>query len=155
MRARLFSGWKTAHWVFLGLGVLAVLLLVGFAWLVVYLAVAFDTDRGLKDFESPQQSRDFVSAHLPTPLPATAVVTELLYERWTDWHLTARVRLEGAAAVDAFIGQARLSRTLNDAYCGVDEPGGRVRYFLPKSSACCAVGVAAEPGALDVSCYTR
>ena len=155
MRKGLFSGWKAVHWVFLGLGLVALLLLAGGAWFVSTLWRLRSIPTTIEDVESPQQARDFVSAHLPTPLPATASISELHYERWMDWHLTARVRLDDAAAVDAFIGQTRLSRALNDAYCGGAEPGGSVRYFLTKSSACCSARVAATPGSLDVTCYTR
>jgi hypothetical protein len=149
------SNWKAIHWVFLGLGVVAFLLLAGFVVLVGAAATALDTNRDLEDFESPQQAREFVSAHLPTPLPATAVVQELNYERWTDWHLKARVRFESAAALTSYMGQARLDRTLDDAYCGGTEPSGSVRYFLTPSFACGKASVAEVSGTLDIVCHTR
>jgi hypothetical protein len=148
------SHWKVIHWVFLGLGVVALLLLLGVVALVGSVASALDTGRDLKDFENPQQAREFVSAHLPTPLPATAVVEELRYERWQDWQLKARVRFESAQAVAALSDQIRLARALNDAYCGDAEPVGSVRFFLAKSFACCSASVAAM-ASLDVACYTR
>jgi hypothetical protein len=148
------SHWKVIHWVFLGLGVVAVLLLLGVGALVGTAASALDTDRDLKDFENPQQAREFVSAHLPTPLPDTAVVEELRYERWQDWHLKARIRLGSAEAVAGCLDKVKLGRELNDAYCGDTEASGSVRFFLKKPFACCSAG-RATADSLSVTCYTR
>jgi hypothetical protein len=148
------SRWRAIHWVFCGLAVLALLLLGGGGLLVWAAADMLDTDRDLKDFASPAQARDFVSAHLPTPLPSTAVVEQLHYDSWQDFRLTARVRLGSPAAVASYIGQARLERTLNDAYCGTSEPNDGVDFFLAKSSACgSARPVVAD--SLEIACNTR
>ncbi len=152
LRSRL-AQWRAIHWIFAGLASIAVLL---FALGVVFLwalADAFDSDRNLADFKSPGESRAFVSAHLPVALPADAKVTDLRYERFTDWHLTAKVRLASAEAVISYIEGARTARTLNDAYCGNEEPGAGARYFLSDVSACGTLEPAGD--SLSVRCYTR
>ena len=148
------SSWKAIHWIFLGLAAVALLLLLGVALLALATATALDTDRELKDFASPAQARDFVSAHLPAPLPVTAVVDELRYQSWTDWHLQARVRFDSPEGVASYVEQARLQRTLNDAYCGSSEPSGGVRYFLDDVTACGSATVL-SPASLKVVCHTR
>jgi hypothetical protein len=148
------SNWKAIHWVFLGLAAVALLLLLGVALLALATATALDTDRELKDFASPAQARDFVSAHLPTPLPVTAVVEELRYQRWTDWHLQARVRFESPAGVASYVSQAKLQRASNDAYCGSSEPSGGVSFFLSDVTACGSATVV-HPASLKVVCHTR
>jgi hypothetical protein len=148
------SSWGTIHWVFLGLAVVALLLLMGVALLALSAATALDSDRDLKDFDSPAQARDFVSAHLPAPLPSTAVVEELRYQRWTDWHLKARVRFISEEGVANYLGQARHERASNDAYCGGSEPSGGVSFFLKDVSAC-GSATASPPASLSVVCSTR
>lgn len=148
------SRWRTIHWVFCGLAVLALLLLVGGGFLVWAAADMLDTDRDLKDFASPAQARDFVSAHLPTPLPNAAVVEQLHYDRWQEFRLTARVRLGSPAAIASYIGQARLERALNDAYCGTSEPSDDVHFFLPKSWGCGSVRPVATDS-LEIACNSR
>src|SRR6187551_1382212 len=101
------------RWVLLGLGIA----LCGFAILfVVEVARALDTDRDLSDFESPKEARAFATAHLPVPLPADAVVETLHYARWTDWQLSARVRLPSSAAVNRYLDQVKHDRKLDDVY---------------------------------------
>lgn len=152
LRKRL-AAWKLIHWVFAGLGLVALLLVVAGAFLVWVLADALDTDKDLADFETAAEARAFVSAHLPLALPVDANVSELRYERFTDWHLTAKVRLASPEAAREYVERLRAARTLNDAYCGPSEPAGATRFFLPDVSACGHVSAAG--GALDVLCYTR
>jgi hypothetical protein len=152
LRSRLAS-FRTIHWVFTGLAMIAVLIVAAGAVLVWILADAFDTDKKLSDFESPAQGRAFVSAHLPLPLPADSDVIELSYERWTDWNLTAKVRLASPAATRDYLERVRSARKLNDDYCGAGEPSGAARFFLADVSACGTVSSAADT--LSVRCYTR
>jgi hypothetical protein len=148
------STWTAIHWVFLGLAVVTAVLLLGAAVLLSSAATALDSDRELKDFESPAQARDFVSAHLPTPLPSTAVVEALRYQRWTDWHLQAEVRLKSAEGVASYLEQARQKRASNEAYCGGSGLSGGVSFFLSDVSACGSV-TATSPVSLHVVCATR
>jgi hypothetical protein len=140
--------------VFLGLAVVAVLLLAGAALLALSAATELDSDRELKDFDSPAQARDFVSAHLPAPLPSTAVVEELRYQRWQDWHLQARVRFISGDEVASYLGEAKQKRASNDAYCGGSEPGDGVSVLLEDVSAC-GSAAATPPASLSVVCATR
>jgi hypothetical protein len=152
LRKRL-AAWKLIHWVFAGLGVLALVLVVAGGFLVWALAAALDPDKDLADFDTPAQARDFVSAHLPLPLPAGASVTELRYERFTDWHLTAKATLSSPEASRDYLERLRAARALNDEYCGQGEPAGAARFFLGDVFACGHVSAAGRT--LSVLCYTR
>lgn len=148
---RALSGWRTIHWIFVGLAAVACALGV---LAVAQLVSAFDTDRDLADFASAGEARAFVSAHLPVPLPSTALVEALHYERWTDWHLTARVRLPSLAASHGYVEQVRRERALDDQYCSAKEPSPGVRYFLAAEFACGSIDSGAAP-ILEVHCNTR
>jgi hypothetical protein len=121
--------------------------------LVWVLASALDTDKDLADFKTPAESRAFVSAHLPLALPVDASVSELRYERFTDWHLTAKVRLASPEAAADYLERLRAARTLNDDYCGPADPAGAARFFLADVSAC--GHASALDRTLNVLCYTR
>lgn len=145
---------KAVHWILLGVA-LAALALVGAGVLLVILAAsALDTTKTLQDFAGPGEARAFTSAHLPAPLPPDAAVESLRYERWTDWHFSARVRLSSAEAADRYLEQAKAQRRLDPQYCQDEEPSGGVRYFLSEVWACGAIRRAA-PQVVDVSCFTR
>jgi hypothetical protein len=142
---------KVVLWVLLGLG----LVTAGFTvLLVVVMLRPFDTDRDLTDFENPEQALAFTSAHLPAPLPKDAAVEQLLYQRWTDWNFTARVRLPSPEAADRYLDRVRRDRKLNDEYCNGSEPARGARYFLPEVSACGAVERASAE-IIEVQCNTR
>lgn len=142
---------KIIVWSIAGFGL--IVLAVG-AVLVIAAMRALDTDRDLDDFASPSEARKFTSAHLPAPLPADAVVEKLSYTRWTDWRLTAQIRLPSPAALEQYLEVAKTQRVTNDEYCSDLEPTGGARYFLREVSACGSIQ-RASPAVLDVACNTR
>jgi hypothetical protein len=144
--------WKAIHWFFVVLGLLCVALV---AAVIVGAASMFSgSDRNLEDFASPSEARAFASAHLPVPLPADARLDALRYERFTDWHFSARVRFASAEATDRYLEQVRRDRQLNDAYCGDTEPSGGARYVLADVFACGSIRRESAQ-ALHVTCFTR
>lgn len=150
-----FSRWKTIHWVLLGLAVLGLATVAGLGLVVAPAASSLGSTKELKDFASQAQARDFTSAHLPTPLPSSALIEALRYERFTDWRITARVRLPSAAALDQYVEQTKQDRKTDDAYCGAGEPSLGVSYFLPKLFACGTVQRGASASILEMACNTR
>jgi hypothetical protein len=150
-----FAGWKTIHWVLLGLTSIGLTVIAGAGLLLAVLASSLDSDRDLADFASQAEARDFASAHLPTALPGSAVVEALRYERFTDWRLTSRIRFDSSESVDRYVEQLERERKLDDAYCGDAEPSGGARYFLPALFACGTVGRGARAGTLEMACNTR
>lgn len=107
------------------------------------------------DFPTAAEASNFVSDHLPVPLPANATIQELKYERFTDWHLEAAVDLGSEAATDAYLLRALEQREEDVDYCGPSASGPRaVNYFLSKWHACGSV-TATEQGGLAVRCFTR
>jgi hypothetical protein len=134
---------------------LGIFAIVGVGLVVVALATSFGSAKDLEDFASQAQARDFISAHLPTPLPSSAVVEALHYERFTDWRITARVRLPSASALDQYLEQTKRDRQLDDAYCGAAEPSGGARYFLAKSFACGTLQHGSSATSLEIACNTR
>lgn len=121
---------------------------------LVYMAKGGDANRELSDFDSPAEARAFVSAHLPVPLPNGAVVEDLHYERWLDWHLSARVRLPSREVTEGYVDQVKRDRALDDQYCGSDEPTPGARYFLRDVFGCGSINGVKSP-LLEVRCYTR
>ncbi len=128
---------------------------VGFVVLLVVAgAHGLGGGRELADFASGADARAFASEHLPAPLPSDAVIQSLHYERWTDWFLETSIRLPSAEATERYLEQVRRARTLNDAYCGGEEPADGVRYFLPAVMACGGVR-RTSPQIIEVRCNTR
>lgn len=121
---------------------------------LVYVARGGDGPHQLSDFDSPAEARAFVSAHLPVPLPSDAVVEALHFERFTDWFLSARVRLSSREVAQGYLDQVRRARVLNDAYCSDVEPSLGARFYLRDVAACGSLDAAALP-ALEVRCNTR
>ncbi len=115
---------------------------------------ALGGERTLADFATPQEARDFTSAHLPTALPGDTVIESLSYARWTDWYLNAQVRFPSASAAEAYLDRVRQTRALRDDYCYDGEPAFGARYYLPSVSACGAVEHA-SPEVLTLRCNTR
>jgi hypothetical protein len=144
--------WKAIHWVFVAFAVLCVCLVGGVIAAADHLLTG--SDRNLEDFASPNEARAFASAHLPAALPADATLDALRYERFTDWHFSARVRFSSAEAADRFLERVRRDRQLNDAYCGDSEPIGGARYALIDVSACGSIHRESAQ-ALHVTCFTR
>ena len=144
--------WKTIHWVLTALAVLC----VGLVGTVIAAGAHLlsGSDRNLEDFASPTEAGAFASTHLPAPLPADATLDALHYERFTDWHFSARVRFSSAEAADRYLEQVRRDRQLNDAYCGDDEPQGGARYALADVSACGSIR-RESARELRVTCFTR
>ncbi len=139
-------------WLAAGFGLLA---LAGVVAIFVAAALAFsDTTRDLGDFSSLTEARAFLSAHLPAPLPADAVIETLHYESWTDWRLTAQARLPSAEAVDRYLEETKRLRMTNDDYCLSSEPAGGARYFLRDVSACGSVARTSRD-VLVITCHTR
>lgn len=108
-----------------------------------------------KDFENDMKAASFVSAHLPAPLPPAALVRELQYDHFTDWHLEAVVQLGTAKAMEAYLQNVRAVRQQNMEYCGGPEAGSETQFFLPEVHACGAIRPGAKEGELIVHCYTR
>src|SRR4051812_44546972 len=150
---RAFSRWTATHWVRVGLAFAVCIAIAVCALLAIGVASIFDTTQTLKDFASPAEARAFTSAHLPVSLPEDATVESLTYERWTDWHFSARVRLPSSEAVDRYLDQARAAGEPNAEYCN-DEPSSDARYFLKDVSACGSVHRESLQ-VLEVVCYTR
>lgn len=151
-----FSSWKKAHWILLGLTILVLAAVAGAGLSLVALASSFGSpDKDLEDFASQAQARDFASAHLPTPLPSETVVEALHYERFTDWRITARVRLPSPEAVARYIDQLKQDRKVDDDYCGSGEPAAGAGYFLPAMFACGTVQPGSSVATLEIACNTR
>lgn len=148
-----FAQWRVIHWVFFGLGVLSLVLAVAGVLLVWVLVHAVAPSRKLSDF-NPAEARDFVSAHLPAPLPSSAQVEQLQYERFTDWHLTARVRFDSPTSALLYLERVRADRKLNDAFCNHADPSGGARYFLPQYTACGSAKLGKAPELVDVLIHT-
>lgn len=128
---------------------------IGVAGLLVFATVQLlDTDRDLSDFANPGEARAFTSAHLPAPLPNDAVVESLHFERWTDWMLTATVRLSSSEAADTYLEEVKRTRTLNDEYCNQQDSPGGARYFLSDVFACGSIE-RTSPQVISVQCNTR
>jgi len=126
--------------------------LLGLGWLASGFA---GESRKLQDFSSPQQARDFLTAHLPAPLPSDARIEELTYERFTDWSLSASVRFPSNQAALDYIERVKQERRLDDDYCGNAEPASGARYALPELKACGAVRSESSSRVLDFTCQTR
>jgi hypothetical protein len=139
----------------LGLTILGLATIAGVGLFFLALASSLDTDKDLEDFASQAQARDFASAHLPTPLPSATVVEALHYERFTDWRLTARVRLTSPNAAAQYVDQLKQERKVDDNYCGSAEPGAGARYFLPALFACGTVKPGSPAATLEIACNTR
>lgn len=151
-----FSSWKKVHWIMLGLSILALAAIAGGGLLLVALASSFGSPaKDLEDFASQAQARDFASAHLPTPLPSDTFVEALRYERFTDWRITARVRLTSPEAVARYVDQLEQDRKVDDDYCGSAEPAAGARYFLPALFACGTVQPGSAAATLEIACNTR
>jgi hypothetical protein len=148
------SHWKTIHWVLLGLGLVACGLGSALVLLLMSAASSLDMARDLEDFASPAEARAFTTAHLPVPLPSDVVVESLHYERFTDWHFTARVRFPSVEAAQLYLDKTGRDRTLNDPYCSDTEPTPGARYFLAPVYACGSLQQS-SPLVLDVRCHTR
>jgi hypothetical protein len=135
---------------------LVVAAVAGAGLLLVALASSFGSPaKDLEDFASQAQARDFASAHLPTPLPSDTVVEALRYERFTDWRITARVRLTSPEAVARYVEELKQHRKLDDDYCGSGEPAGGASYFLPALFACGTVQPGSAAATLEIACNTR
>lgn len=133
--------------------VVFVLVVGGLAVLAASLFSGTSLTRG--DFTTPAEATAFVSDHLPLSLPDGANVTTLTYERFTDWHLEAAVRLPSAEAVRDYLSRARAGRTDDVEYCGPSsETSETVSYFLSQWSACGTVNAAAQD-TITVRCHTR
>ncbi len=149
----------TQRWLFLLLGaggVLAFLSLAAGGLLVVAASQFASTTITRRSFATEAEAVSFVSDHLPAPLPSDAVVEELRYDRFTDWHLEARVDLGSAAAAAAYLARARAAGVQNPDYCGAGDGNPReLGYFLAAWSACGTVAPGAEEGVLEVTCFTR
>jgi hypothetical protein len=108
------------------------------------------------DFPTPADAAAFVSDHVPVRLPAGAVVHDLTYERFTDWHLRATVHLGSNEAVNEYLRQSHDNHQEDVDYCGpASSTASSVSYFLPQWHACGNLARAPEQGALTVVCYTR
>jgi hypothetical protein len=150
-----FSRWKAIHWVLLALSILGLAAVAGVGLVVALAASSLGSTKDLEDFASQAQARDFTSAHLPTPLPSSAVVEALHYERFTDWRITARVRLPSPQALNQYLEQAKQERKVDDAYCGAAEPSVGAGYFLPQLFACGSVQRGSSASILEIACNTR
>jgi hypothetical protein len=149
-----FSRWKTIHWVLLGLAIVTCVLGAALVWLLLSAASSLDTDRDLEDFATPAEARAFTTAHLPVSLPSDVAIESLHYERFTDWHFTARVRFPSLESANHYLDQTKRARTLNDSYCSDTEPTHGARYFLADVHACGSLHQS-SPLILDVRCHTR
>ncbi len=130
----------------LGLGALA---------LLAALASLFtDTSLDRSDFASDAQAAEFVSEHLPAPLPASVRVEKLSYDRWTDWRLSASVELPSVQATEAYLKRARAARATNDEYCLTSGNAQVLQYFLAKWYACGSIQ-RQSPRTLLIGCNTR
>lgn len=146
---------KPLHWFFIVGGVVATASFVTVGAVLLGGVGALDTSRSLKDFESNEAARHFVSEHLPVALPNDAVVSELAYERWTDWRLSATVKLDSGQAAEEFVARVLQDRKTDDPYCGEAEPERGARYFLSASFACGTVSRGAAHDTLEILCHTR
>jgi hypothetical protein len=136
------------------MAVIACGFIAALVWLIVGAAATLDTDRDLEDFATPAEARAFTTAHLPVPLPSDTVIESLHYERFTDWHFTARIRFPAPEAATLYLDQTKRARALNDAYCSDTEPTPGARYFLAPVHACGSLHQS-SPVVLDVRCHTR
>ena len=135
--------------------VVLVLVLAAGAFIVLLARLFSGTSLTRGDFPTPAEAADFVSDHLPAPLPPGATVHELRYERFTDWHLEAKVDLGSPAAIDDYLQRAREHHEQNVDHCGPSDSDPRaLSYFLPKWHACGSITVT-ETGGLAVRCATR
>lgn len=152
---KLRSSPRTRVLLWLLLGAVLVLAIAGFLALLTFsLTDTNGLNRDLADFASPAESRAFASAHLPVPLPKEAVVESLHFERWTDWNLTATVRLPSAEALALYLEQTKRDRKLYDEFCYHDEPAQGARYYLKKSMACGTIE-RVSPAVIEIRCNTR
>jgi hypothetical protein len=120
-----------------------------FVWLVFD---TFDGGMTLDDFDSNAEALAFVSDHLTEPLPQGATVTALRYDRFTDWHLEATVKV---SSPHAYVGAVRGNRgPSSSGYCNESESATSVSYFLAKWHACGTVWVPA-PDSIALICGTH
>jgi hypothetical protein len=144
------TGWIVA----LSSVALGTLVLAGGILLASAAVTSLGTTRTLRDFDTPAEARAFTSAHLPTALPADATVQDLLYERWTDWHFRAVVRLASTEQADRFLEEVAENSSVNPSYCGEATGGPELPYFLASVSACGSVR-RLSAHVLEVECSTR
>jgi hypothetical protein len=123
--------------VWISLGALGVLALGGVLLLVVYVAsTGLGTSITRSHFRTEREAVDFVSDHLPVPLPPGATVSKLDYSRFTDWHLQATVELATPAAAEAYVASATTLREPKLAQCDDGASSSEVAYSLAKWHAC-------------------
>jgi hypothetical protein len=144
-------------WVFGALGLLGVLLIGGLVAIAVWvLATGLGTNLDRSDFRTEHEALDFVSSHLPAPLPAGASVTQLDYSRFTDWHLAATVEFASPAAAEAYLAAAAKRRDPGLPHCTDGASRELVFYSLAKWHACGRVQVHAHaPRQAEIECATQ
>jgi hypothetical protein len=143
--------------IWLALGVLGVLALGGTVLLVVaVLGAGLGTDLDRSDFRTEREALDFISDHLPAPLPAGTSVIKLDYSRFTDWHLGAAVEFASPAAAEAYLAAAASRRDPKLAQCDDGASPKRVAYSLAKWHACGRAEVSAhQPRTVEIECATQ
>lgn len=146
---------RRAVWV--SFGVLGALALGAGALIVGALAsVGFGTGMDRSDFRTEREAVDFVSDHLPAPLPAGATVAKLEYSRFTDWHLRATVDLLTPAAAEAYVATAASRRDPKLPQCDDGASPSHVAYSLAKWHACGRVEISASKSrAVEIECSTQ
>jgi hypothetical protein len=139
------------------LGVLGVLALGGLVLVAVWvLGTDLGTSLDRSDFRTEREALEFVSDHLPAPLPAGTRVTRLDYSRFTDWHLGATVEFASPAAAAAYLAAAAGRRDPKLAPCDDGASKERVAYSLSKWNACGRVEVSTlRPRTAEIDCATQ